>query len=66
MVTATQQEQIWHRVNTSLLGDTVQVAITISPEQMVQVDANGIPVNAFDEVEVHSMIFDVTQSMMLS
>jgi len=29
-----QQQQIWHRINTSLIGDTVQVALTISPEQL--------------------------------
>ncbi len=66
MVTATEQAQIWHRVNTSLLGDTIQVAITISDDQMVEVDDNGVPVNAFDEVEVHSMIFDVSPSMNLA
>lgn len=34
MLTATQQEQIWHRMNTSLIGDTVQIGFTISDEQM--------------------------------
>jgi len=34
MVTAIQQSQIWHRVNTSLLGDTVQIGFTISEDQM--------------------------------
>jgi len=32
--TAIQQDQIWHRKNTSLIGDTVQVAITLSEDQM--------------------------------
>ncbi len=32
--TAQQQEQIWHRVNTSLIGDTIQIGFTISDEQM--------------------------------
>lgn len=31
---STSQQQIWHRVNTSLIGDTVQVAITMSNDQM--------------------------------
>lgn len=66
MVTATEQAQIWHRINTSLLGDTVQVAITISPSQMTQIDSNGIPVNAFDEVELHTIILDVSPSMILA
>jgi hypothetical protein len=34
MVTAEQQSQIWHRINTSLLGDTVQVGFTLSDLQM--------------------------------
>jgi hypothetical protein len=33
-ITATQQEQIWHRMNTSLLGDTLQIGFTMSEEQM--------------------------------
>jgi len=34
MVTAGQQGQIWHRMNTSLLGDTVQIGFTMSDDQM--------------------------------
>lgn len=29
-----QQAQIWHRINTSLIGDTIQLGFTISDEQM--------------------------------
>lgn len=29
-----QQQQIWHRINTSLIGDTVQVALTLSASQI--------------------------------
>lgn len=29
-----QQEQIWHRMNTSLIGDTIQIAFTMSDAQM--------------------------------
>lgn len=32
--TAVQQSQIWHRMNTSLIGDTVQIGFTMSDEQM--------------------------------
>ena len=32
--TASSQSSIWHRVNTSLQGETVQIGITLSPEQM--------------------------------
>lgn len=38
MVTAPQQSQIWHRINTSLLGDTVQVGFTLSEAQMFSYD----------------------------
>lgn len=34
MPTAAGQFQIWHRMNTSLLGDTVQIGITLSEAQM--------------------------------
>lgn len=34
MTTAAQQGQIWHRMNTSLIGDTVQIGFTMSDEQM--------------------------------
>ncbi len=34
MLTGSSQEQIWHRINTSLLGDTVQLGLTMSDEQM--------------------------------
>jgi len=41
MVTAPQQAQIWHRVNTSLIGDTVQLGFTISDEQMRDLEQTG-------------------------
>lgn len=34
MPEAQQQDQIWHRVNTSLIGDTVQLGFTMSDAQM--------------------------------
>lgn len=34
-VTAAAQSQIWHRKNTSLLGDTIQLGFTLSDEQMI-------------------------------
>ncbi len=42
MPTAIQQAQIWHRVNTSLIGDTVQVGITLSDEQMREISATDL------------------------
>lgn len=34
MPTANGQYAIWHRMNTSLIGDTVQIGVTLSDEQM--------------------------------
>ncbi len=34
MPTAYEQQQIWHRINTSLLGDTIQLGFTLSDAQM--------------------------------
>jgi hypothetical protein len=34
MPTAVSQQQIWHRVNTSLIGDTVQLGFTMNDDQM--------------------------------
>lgn len=66
MQTANTSSQIWHRVNTSLIGDTVQVAITMSDEQLQEVYDNGEPINAFADIVLHGMILDVTPSMLLA
>lgn len=45
MVTATppsEQQQIWHRINTSLIGDTVQMAITLSSDQVTSFTPTNI------------------------
>lgn len=34
----TQQAQMWHRMNTSLIGDTVQIGFTMSDSQMRELD----------------------------
>lgn len=41
MVTASDQDQIWHRINTSLLGDTIQFGFTMSDTQMRSLTASG-------------------------
>jgi len=41
--TAIEQDQIWHRMNTSLLGDTVQIGFTISDEQMRALSPTDTP-----------------------
>lgn len=56
------QQQIWHRVNTSLIGDTVQVGFTLSDAQMRDVNFN----NQFEEIELHGFILDVNPSQLLA
>ena len=63
-LTATKQ-RIWHRMNTSLIGDTVQIGITLSRDQMFEVDDDGEPVNAFAEIELHGAILEVNPSQYL-
>lgn len=62
MVTAIDQDQIWHRMNTSLLGDTVQIGFTMSDSQMRDTTFS----NQFVEIELHSAILEVTPSMVLA
>lgn len=54
--------QLWHRMNTSLVGDTVQIGITLSDAQMK--DPNGLHQTA--EIELHGIIIDVNQAGVLA
>lgn len=62
MVTASQQNQIWHRMNTSLLGDTVQIGFTLNDAQMRDTTFS----NQFAEIELHGFILDVSPSQVLA
>jgi len=62
MVTAARQSQIWHRMNTSLIGDTVQIGFTLSDEQLRNADFE----HQFSEIELHGFILDVSPSQMLA
>lgn len=62
MVTASAQEQIWHRMNTSLIGDTVQIGFTLSDAQMRDTNFN----NQFEEIELHGFILEVSPSQVLA
>jgi hypothetical protein len=62
MVTGIQQSQIWHRMNTSLLGDTVQVGITLNDAQM----RDSTFSNQFAEIELHGFILTVSPSQLLA
>ena len=66
MPTAIEQEQIWHRINTSLIGDTIQLGFTLSDAQMRELDADGMPISQFSEIELHGFIIDVQPSQLLS
>ncbi len=64
--TADQQQQVWHRMNTSLLGDTVQLGFTMSDAQMRAIDINGALLAQFEEIELHSIVLDVQPSQVLA
>ena len=61
-ITGAQQQQIWHRMNTSLLGDTVQIGFTMSDAQMRNTSFN----NQFVEIELHALVIDVSPSQVLA
>ena len=61
MPTAITQAQIWHRMNTSLIGDTVQIGFTLSDKQMRDVNL----INQFAEIEFHGAIIDTNPSSLL-
>lgn len=58
----TGQEQIWHRINTSLIGDTVQIGFTMSDTQM----RDSTLTNQFAEIELHGFILETYPSQLLS
>ena len=60
MPTAATQKQIWHRLNTSLIGDTVQIGITLSDAQMRNLTY------ATSEITLHGMHFSVKSGSMLA
>lgn len=62
MITGAQQDQIWHRINTSLLGDTVQLGFTMSDSQMRDITFS----NQFTEIELHSFIIECFESQVLA
>lgn len=54
------QRQIWHRINTSLIGDTFQVGLTLSEEQMKNLT------HATAEITCHGMQFVVERGPLLA
>lgn len=72
MTTAETQSQTWHRVNTSLIGDTFQLGITLSDAQMrslTPVTAEqpvAQPLNSTDEIILHGIQLTVDRGPILS
>lgn len=60
MPTANGQYQIWHRFNTSLIGDSFQIGITLSDEQMRNLTY------ATSEITLHGMHLTVDKSSHLA
>lgn len=54
------QKQMWHRVNTSLQGDTFQVGLTLSDAQMRNLEY------ATSEIALHGMNFQVYRGPLLA
>ncbi len=60
MPTAESQYQIWHRINTSLIGDSVQIGITLNDAQMRNLS------HATEEITLHGMHLTVSPSSHLA
>ena len=56
------QAKIWHRNQCFITGDTVQFAITLSNEQVFDLEAQ----NYDAEIELHSIVFDVSPGALLT
>ena len=56
----TSANQYWHRVNTSLIGDTFQIGITLSDDQMQDINL------ATDEIVLHAMQFTLAPGPLLA
>lgn len=59
---ATGSLQLWHRINTSLIGDTIQFGFTMSDAQMRDPEFN----NQFEEIELHGFNVDISPSQVLA
>lgn len=63
--TAAAQDQIWHRMSTSLIGDTFQVGLTLSEAQIRDPDTLAILPPIRSEIVLHAMVFDTYPGGML-
>jgi hypothetical protein len=54
------QQQIWHRINTSLLGDTIQLGFTISDAQMRSLLETGPSYSITDVTQDYPTVVETT------
>lgn len=59
---STGSAEVWHRKNTPIVGDTVQIGFTLSDAQMRDPNLNY----QFAEIELHGFILDVYPSQVLA
>jgi Ubiquitin-activating enzyme E1 FCCH domain len=59
--TGIQQSQIWHRMNTSLIGDTVQIGFTLSPAQITTENIIGTPIVITGASQAYPCVLTCTQ-----
>ena len=60
MPTAQQQAQTWHRMNTSLIGDSVQLAFTVSDAQMSTFTNVNAPIAITDATQANPCVLTTT------
>ena len=59
-LTQQDQDQIWHRINTPVIGDTVQIEFTLSDAQMRDVNSNQ------EEITLYAFILNVSPGPVLA
>lgn len=59
----TNQQQIWHRMNTSLIGDTIQIGFTLSDAQMRSLVVSGSPVSITGATQSNPCVLTVTTTL---
>jgi len=60
--TAIQQSQLWHRMNTSLIGDTVQIGFTLSDEQIRSLEPISTTENITGATQSYPCVLNSTAS----
>lgn len=63
---ADTQTQIWHRLASSVLGDTVQLQFTMSSAQMTTLDNSNQPTISREPWVLHAVVIDLYPSRILA